>query len=148
VLAEAGADHGDVLKKPPPNVLFKKIGTATLDFDLICVVGDVDQVGRVTSDLNYVIHKRLAELEKPAAAAELTVKGLEGIEQSLGSIATAVAGERKVPPRSAAGKVKASRSRAANDAVMEEAEEAVPAKNGSAPDAGKDEAGGKDDNKE
>ncbi len=148
VLAEAGADHGDVLKKPPPNVLFKKIGTATLDFDLICVVGDVDQVGRVTSDLNYVIHKRLAELEKPAAAAELTVKGLEGIEQSLGSIATAVAGERKVPPRSAAGKVKASRSRAANDAVMDETEEAVPAKNGSAPDAGKDEAGGKDDNKE
>ncbi|MDU0342521.1 DUF3772 domain-containing protein [Bosea rubneri] len=148
VLAEAGADHGDVLKKPPPNVLFKKIGTATLDFDLICVVGDVDQVGRVTSDLNYVIHKRLAELEKPAAAAELTVKGLEGIEQSLGSIATAVAGERKAPPRSAAGKVKASRSRAANDAVMEDAEEAVPAKNGSAPDAGKDEAGGKDDNKE
>ena len=44
--------------------------------------------------------------------------------------------------------MKASRSRAPNDGVMEEAEEAVPAKNGSAPDAGKDEAGGKDDNKE
>lgn len=148
VLAEAGADHGDVLKKPPPNVLFRKIGTATIDFDLICVVGDVDQVGRVTSDLNYVIHKRLAELEKPAAAAELTVKGLEGIEQSLGSIATAVAGERKAPARAAASKVRASRSRAANEAAVDETEDAAPAKNGSAPDAGKDEAGGKDDNKE
>ena len=148
LLADAGTEHGDVLKKPPPIVLFKKIATTTLDFDLICVVGDVDQVGRVTSDLNYVIHKRLAELEKPAAAAELTVKGLEGIEQSLGSIATAVAGERKAPARKGASKVKASRSRAANEVAADETEEDAPAKNGSAPEAGKDEAAGKDDNKE
>jgi hypothetical protein len=78
----------------------------------------------------------------------LTVKGLEGIEQSLGSIATAVAGERKAPARKGASKVKASRSRAANEVAADETEEDAPTRNGSAPEAGKDEAAGKDDNKE
>lgn len=148
VLAEAGEAHGDVLKKPPPNVLFRKIGTATLDFDLVCVVGDVEQVGRVTSDLNYVIHKRLAELEAPAAAAQLTVKGLEGIEQSLGDIATAVAGERKPRPRKAASKITARRSPATGEVAEPEPDEPAPAKTETARDTGKDEPAGKDDNKE
>lgn len=95
MLSEAAAAHGDVLAKPPPIVLFKKLGTTTMDFDLICIVGDVDIVGRVTSDLNFVIHKRLTELEPAAAASELTVRGLEGIESSLGSIADAVSRETK-----------------------------------------------------
>ena len=89
--------HGDVLQKPPPAVLFKKLGVSTMDFDLICIVGEVDVVGRVTSDLNYVIHRRLAELEPAAAAAELTVRGLDGVERSLGDIARAV--DRKTKPR-------------------------------------------------
>ena len=90
MLAEAAGSHGDVLQKPPPTVLFKKIGTTTMDFELICIVGDVDIVGRVTSDLNFAIHKRLTEMEPPAAGAELLVKGLDGVEQSLGDIAAAV----------------------------------------------------------
>lgn len=100
MLSEAAASHGDVLQKPPPTVLFKKLGTATMDFDLICIVAEVDIVGRVTSDLNYVIHKRLVEMEPAAAATELTVKGLEGIENSLGNIAQAVS--RETSPRKAA----------------------------------------------
>ncbi|AMJ62079.1 hypothetical protein AXW83_18835 [Bosea sp. PAMC 26642] len=100
MLSETASAHGDVLQKPPPTVLFKKLGTATMDFDLICIVAEVDVVARVTSDLNYVIHKRLVEMEPAAVGAELTVKGLEGIEQSLGSIAEAVSREisqRKTP---------------------------------------------------
>lgn len=93
LLADAAGAHGDVLHKPPPSVLFKKIGTSTMDFDLVCVVGEVDTVGRVTSDLNYVIHDRLAAMEPAAAGAELTVKGLDGIEHSLRGIARAVARE-------------------------------------------------------
>jgi len=100
MLSEAASSHGDVLSKPPPTVLFKKLGTTTMDFDLICVVGEVDIVGRVTSDLNYVIHKRLTDMEPAAAGAEMTVKGLEGIEQSLGSIANAVS--RELKPRAPA----------------------------------------------
>lgn len=100
MLDEVAESHGDVLKKPPPTILFKKLGTTTMDFDLICVVGDVDLVGRVNSDLNYSIHKRLTALEPAAATPELQVKGLEGIEQSLGDLAHAV-GRGVAPPRRA-----------------------------------------------
>ena len=93
MLNDAADAHGDVMRQPPPSVQFKKLGTTTMDFDLVCVVGDISIVGRVTSDLNFVIHKRLTDMEPPAAGAELTVKGLEGIEHSLGSIAQAVSGD-------------------------------------------------------
>lgn len=109
MLTDAAASHGDVSNKPPPSVLFKKIGTTTMDFDLVCVVADVDVVGRVTSDLNFVIHKRLKELEPAAAVPQLMVRGLEGLEQSLDDIAGAVAQERgpkrtrRNPPPASAG---------------------------------------------
>ncbi|WP_186420212.1 DUF3772 domain-containing protein [Bosea sp. CS1GBMeth4] len=137
MLLEAGETHGDVLKKPPPNVLFKKIGTTTMDFDLICVVGEVDIVGRVTSDLNYVIHKRLAEMETPVAT-ELTVKGLEGVEESLGEIAAAVSKElgRRARP---GGRVTAKRSARPAEAEPEETPAPPPAKPEPAADGGKDE---------
>ena len=99
MLNEVANAHGDVMQKPPPAILFKKIGTATMDFDLVCVVADVDIVGRVTSDLNFAIHKRLTEMEPAAGTPELLVKGLEGVEQSLGSIAAAVTREAASPPR-------------------------------------------------
>jgi small-conductance mechanosensitive channel len=99
MLGEVANSHGDVMQKPPPTILFKKIGTATMDFDLICVVADVDIVGRVTSDLNFAIHKRLIEMEPVAGTPELLVKGLEGVEQSLGSIAAAVTREAAAPSR-------------------------------------------------
>jgi small-conductance mechanosensitive channel len=90
MLSEVAANHGDVMQKPPPAVQFKKLGTTTMDFELVCVVGDVEIVGRVTSDLNFAIHKRLAELEPAADTPELMVRGLEGVEHSLDSIAAAV----------------------------------------------------------
>ena len=88
MLQEVADNHGDVVKKPPPAVLFKKLGTATMDFDLICVVDDLDLVGRVNSDLNFAIRKRLAEIEV-FGTPQLEVKGLTGVEQSLNGIATA-----------------------------------------------------------
>ena len=103
MLAEVSGNHGDVMQKPPPSVLFKKLGTATMDFDLVCVVADVEIVGRVTSDLNFAIQKRLAEMEPAAGTPELLVKGLDGVEHSLGQIAAAVSREpeRRQPARRA-----------------------------------------------
>ncbi|MDP3408738.1 DUF3772 domain-containing protein [Bosea sp. (in: a-proteobacteria)] len=90
MLHEVATAHGDVMQKPPPAIMFKKIGTGTMDFELICVVAEVDIVARVTSDLNFAIHKRLTDMEPAAGTPELLVKGLEGVEQSLGDIAAAV----------------------------------------------------------
>ena len=95
MLGEVASSHGDVMPKPPPSIMFKKIGTTTMDFELVCVVAEVDIVGRVTSDLNFAIHKRLTELEPAAGTPELLVRGLEGVEQSLGDIAAAVVREGK-----------------------------------------------------
>lgn len=141
MLLDAGEAHGDVLKKPPPNVLFKKLGTATMDFDLICVVGEVDIVGRVTSDLNYVIHRRLSELEVPPPGAELTVKGLEGVEHSLGEIAAAVSKEASRRAKPASGRVSVKRSGPAPKAEdePEEVPASPPAKPEPAANGGKDE---------
>lgn len=110
MLNDAAEAHGDVMKQPPPSVQFKKLGTTTMDFDLVCVVGDISIVGRVTSDLNFVIHKRLTEMEPAAEGAEMTVKGLEGIEHSLGSIARAVSREMQAMKRPAKSKISVSRT--------------------------------------
>lgn len=90
MLSEVAGSHGDVMQKPPPSIQFKKIGTTTMDFELVCVVAEVEIAGRVTSDLNFAIHKRLAEMEPATTTPELMVRGLEGVEHSLDSIAAAV----------------------------------------------------------
>ncbi|WP_439496472.1 DUF3772 domain-containing protein [Bosea sp. (in: a-proteobacteria)] len=141
MLADAAQAHGDVMQKPPPAVLFKKIGTTTMDFDLICVVGDVDIVGRVTSDLNFAIHKRLTEMEAGAPGSELTVKGLEGVEQSLGDIAAAVGGKARRRKKAAASARRGSAPAGEAEEETEEAQEPAPA-----PEPVKDAS--KDDSKE
>jgi small-conductance mechanosensitive channel len=147
MLTDAAAAHGDVLQKPPPIIMFKKLGPATMEFDLICIVAEVDIVGRVTSDLNYVIHKRLTEMEVPPPGAELTVRGLEGIEQSLAGIAEAVSREvaaRKAQPKTP---VIVRRGKAPADDEPEAAAE-PPAKPEATPDPVESKLTGKDDNKE
>lgn len=132
MLQEVAENHGDVLKKPPPSVLFKKLGTTTMDFDLVCIVDDLDLVGRVTSDLNFAIRKRLADIET-FGTPQLEVKGLTGVEQSLDSIAAAVgrgATQRKAQTRGKAGKTEPSRRAplpSQDEGPQEEKAEAKPA---------------------
>lgn len=150
MLAEVAGGHGDVMQKPPPSVQFKKIGTTTMDFELVCVVAEVEIAGRVTSDLNFAIHKRLAEMEPAAATPELMVRGLEGVEHSLDSIAAAVGrgeGERGRAKRSAAKQAAAPAPRRGRRPVeAEETEEEEQAKPAPAPAPASEPA--KDDSKE
>jgi hypothetical protein len=146
MLSEVASNHGDVLQKPPPAVMFKKLGTTTMDFELICVVGDVEITGRVNSDLNFAIHKRLAEMEPAAAVPELMVRGLEGVEHSLGSIAEAVGqrdGVRSRPKRDAPKPAPAASARRSRKPVVveePEEEEAEAAKPAPAPEPAKDDS--------
>jgi potassium efflux system protein len=136
MLSEVASAHGDVMQKPPPAVMFKKIGTTTMDFELVCVVADVDIVGRVTSDLNFAIHKRLTEMEPAAGTPELLVKGLEGVEQSLGSIAAAVNREGKAGATAPArGAKPAAPARAGRRASAKPADEDDETEAGQAPPA-------------
>ncbi len=59
--------HKDVLRHPEPVVRLKKIGEATLEFDLIVIVDEIDIVARVASDLNFAAFERLGIGEVPDA---------------------------------------------------------------------------------
>ncbi len=46
---------------PAPSVLFAKISSSSLDFELVCFVEDVERAARVKSDLHYTIFSRFNE---------------------------------------------------------------------------------------
>jgi small-conductance mechanosensitive channel len=83
VMLAAAARHPDVLKEPPPRVLFKKIGEGVLEFDLICVVPEVDTAGNVSSDLHFTIFGDLNAQGIGQPEREVSVKGLDRIEDTL-----------------------------------------------------------------
>lgn len=147
MLSEVASNHGDVMQKPPPSVMFKKLGTTTMDFELVCVVGDVEITGRVNSDLNFAIHKRLAEMEPADATPELMVRGLEGVEHSLGSIAEAVGraeglrsrAKREATKPAPAGAARRARKPVAVEEPEEDAEAGKPA-SAPAPEPAKDDS--------
>lgn len=102
ILREAAETHADVLKDPKPSVLFKRIGEASLDFELVCFVGEVDIAGRVSSELTFAIHRALAARHVPAPSPRqvLDLGGLERLDSRLGSLVDAVASQVK-PARGA-----------------------------------------------
>jgi small-conductance mechanosensitive channel len=83
VMVAAASRHPDVLNDPPPRVMFKRIGEASLDFDLICVVPEVDTAGRVSSDLHFAIFASLGQHGIGQPEREVSVKGLDRIEDTL-----------------------------------------------------------------
>jgi hypothetical protein len=86
--------HPDVLKEPPPRVVFKKIGDPFLEFELVAMVVDVNLGQKVQSDLNFSVFKALADAEfippMGPASSFITVQGLEPVRDALGQIAHAV----------------------------------------------------------
>jgi small-conductance mechanosensitive channel len=103
MLAETAAAHGEVMRKPPPIVNFKKIGDAALEFELVCCVFDVDDQARVASDLHFDIFRKLGPLLVPAAPAKYAVEGAEEVAEALRRIADALGeGPRKAAPSAAA----------------------------------------------
>ncbi|MET0259027.1 MAG: DUF3772 domain-containing protein, partial [Methylobacterium sp.] len=61
MMVACASAHADVLKEPPPRVVFKKIGDPFLEFDLIALVTDVNLGQKVQSDLNFSVFKTLSE---------------------------------------------------------------------------------------
>jgi potassium-dependent mechanosensitive channel len=83
VMLAAAARHAQVLKEPKPRVLFKKITETALDFDLICIVPEVDSVGLVASDLHFAIFANLVQEGIGQPEREVAIKGLDRIEDTL-----------------------------------------------------------------
>jgi len=91
--------HREVMSQPAPNVVFKRIGESTLDFDLVCFVDEIETAGRVSSELHFAIFRCLrdAAIIQPAAPAPITVQGLDRVSKTLDDIATAVVRDESSP---------------------------------------------------
>jgi potassium-dependent mechanosensitive channel len=109
VLLDVAKSNPDVLREPPPRVFFRKIGEGSLDFDLICVVPEIDTAGRVSSDLHFEIFSRLAKEGIGQPEREVSIKGLDRIEDTLEDIADAIEDGQEME---AAGRAQAARAAA------------------------------------
>lgn len=91
-------NHREVASSPAPNVLFKRIGESTLDFDLVCFVEEIEVASRISSELHFAIFRTLREADIIPMPTPTTIqlKGLEQIEQSIMSLR----GSRPVFPSS------------------------------------------------
>lgn len=59
ILIGCACDHPQVLRSPPPRVFLMKFGDAALQFELRCVVANVDYALTVKSDLHFAVLDRL-----------------------------------------------------------------------------------------
>lgn len=111
MLLDAARAHPDILKDPAPRVLFKRIGEATSEFDLIAFVPDLETVARVTSDLNFTIHAALTREGMPVVGAEIAVRGLDRIEDQLEHIADVIEHDHATATKAAAPESRPERGR-------------------------------------
>jgi len=77
ILGAVAAEHPLVLTSPQPRVLFARFGDSALEFELRCLVANVDQSLNVTSDLNFAILQRFraAGISIPFPQREVKIIG-------------------------------------------------------------------------
>jgi small-conductance mechanosensitive channel len=90
LMLAAAAANPEVLRDPPPRVFFRKINETSIDFELFCVVPDVDIGARVSSDLYFAIYPRLVQEGIGQPEREISIRGLDRIEDTLEDIAEAI----------------------------------------------------------
>ena len=78
-LKECALVHSGVLKSPEPQVLFRRFGDSSLDFELRAWVADLDTRLQVASDLHQDIDRRFrqAGIEIPFPQRDLHVRSVE-----------------------------------------------------------------------
>jgi potassium efflux system protein len=76
ILMEVANEHPQVLKTPPARAFLTAFGDSALDFELRCVVANVDNGLAVKSDLHYAILKRFraAGIEIPYPQREVRLR--------------------------------------------------------------------------
>ncbi len=61
LLTALALEHSEVLKNPPPALIFKNFGDSSLDFDLVFTLRDGFKTELVKSDIRYAIDRSLRE---------------------------------------------------------------------------------------
>ncbi len=61
VLHKVGTDHQETRGDPEPRVRFRRFGESSLDFELLCWIGEPADRGRVVHELNCEVYRKFAE---------------------------------------------------------------------------------------
>jgi potassium efflux system protein len=82
ILTAIAVEHPQVLKTPPPRAFLVAFGDSALNFELRCVVSDVENGMAVKSDLHYALLARFraAGIEIPYPQQEVRLRG-EGVSK-------------------------------------------------------------------
>jgi small-conductance mechanosensitive channel len=82
LLLAVAQQHPLVLSEPAPFVSFKAFGDSALEFELGCIVRDVQQAGTVRSDLNFAIlasfRQAGIDIPFPQRVVHLANQGVDG----------------------------------------------------------------------
>ncbi len=98
ILIACAKAHELVLAIPAPGVFLNNFSETAIEFELICFVDDVEMGGRIKSDLNFAIFKRLQEAQIAIAAPrrDIHVRGFDHPEagRSASASPTSIAAAR------------------------------------------------------
>ena len=75
---EIAANEFLVTKTPEPRVRFRTFGASSLDFELLCWIGNPELRGRTLHKLNTAVYKKFNQenIEIPYAKQDLYIKEL------------------------------------------------------------------------
>jgi small-conductance mechanosensitive channel len=85
ILRDVARAHPGVLDDPEPSVIFKDFGASSLNFDLMCLVGDVQKRLSISSELRFAIFRAFKErgIEIPFPQSDINLRDIGRLEQAL-----------------------------------------------------------------